>query len=207
MKKQSNSSGTIAIEASIALTLFIFFVLALYSFFAVFEVQGKVSNAVFQSSQSLSVDPFAIDKTYVDFDEEKSLNAIAFLIDKLGMQKSVVHDKFVTKNNKWFQNSGKASNNKELARVVKNRFIAYLTADGTESAAEALLKKYRVHNGLKGMNFNDSQIDSDGNITVCVKYQVDYVFDCPTIGIPPMTFKQSSLSHMWREKSVKYVKK
>ncbi|MGN0316844.1 MAG: hypothetical protein ACI4E1_02800 [Lachnospira sp.] len=203
-KMSRNNSGSITLEACIVLTLFIFFVLTLYSFFMVFEIQGKISTTLLQCSQSLSLDSFNIDKTYVDFDEDEELDAFPYLVDKLGMQKSIINEKNVTRNNQWYKEPSSASENSELQRVIKDRFIAYLTAEGTDSAAKDLLEQFRIEDGISGLDFSESKIDDNNNLVIKVKYRVNYVFDCPTIGLEPLQFGQSTTSHLWREKKAIY---
>lgn len=206
LKMIFNNRGAVSIEACIVLTLFIFFVLALYSFFAVFEVQGKVSSAIMQSAQSLSVDAYNIDRIYVDFDEEEhdEISFFATLVSDFGLQNSVINEFYATKNNNWYKTHSKAKDNAELQRVIKERFIAYLTDEGTEAAAKELLKKLRVEGDIGGLDFGESEIDEDNNLIIRLKYKVNYVFDCPTINLQPIEFNQSTSSRLWREKEAKY---
>lgn len=200
------SNAAVSLEACIVLTLFIFFVLTLYSFFSVFEVQGKVSSAMMQCAQSLAVDTYNIDRIYVDFDEEEhdELSFPAYLVSKLGLEKSVINDYNVTKDNKWFKTPAKANVNQALKEVIKKRFIAYLTDEGTDEAAKELLTRLRVDGDIDGFDFSNSEIDADNNLIIRVSYRVGYVFDCPSIGLQPLEFNQSTSSRLWREKEATY---
>lgn len=203
MKREKNA-GSITLEACIALTLFIFFVISIYSFFMVFEVQGKVSTALLQSSQSLSLDSFGLDKTNVDFSEEDSdLSFFKLIIDKIGMQKMIKDDKYVTRNKQWYKKDLKASECPDLLNAIKNRFIAHLTDEGTVDAARSLLKTFKVEDDIDGLDFSESELKGN-KLTVRVKYKVKYIFDCPTVNLEPMEFSQSTTVNLWRAKSANY---
>lgn len=203
MKRQNSQSGAIAIEASIVLTLFIFFVITMYSFFMVFEVQGKISSTIIQSAQSLSLDSYSTDRTHAEFGDKDS--PLLKLLTSFGIEKSVKSDGYITTSDGWYKTECTATTNAELAEVIKARFIAYLTNEGTETAADELLKKLKVENGISGLDFSESSIDSEGNINIVVKYKVNYVFDCPTIDLKPFEFSHKTTSHLWRDAEVKYV--
>lgn len=200
--KRKNESGSIALEASIVLTLFIFFIVAIYSFFAVFEARGKISSNLLQTAQSLSLDPYATDKIYVDFDDKDNDSLLTFLTS-FGLKSTVSDDRFVTTDEEWYA-AGNAKDNKELEKAIKNRFVAYLTSDGSEDEAEALLRKYKITDGIDGLDFEESTVDSDGLLTITLKYKLKYLFDVPTINLPPLEFKQSVAVQLWKKKSANY---
>ncbi len=200
--RRNNQSGSIALEASIVLTLFIFFVLALYSFFKVFEVQGKITSTLLQCAQSLSLDPYNIDRTGASFDDKED-SVLDLLVD-FGIDKCSAGEEYVTTSDAWYKDATDAKTNEALATAIEDRFFAYLTFDGTE---EDLLNKYKVENGVDGLDFSESNIDSEGNLNITVKYKVNYIFDCPTIDLPPFEFKHTTSVHLWRDTEVKYEKK
>lgn len=202
--KRKSQNGAIAIEASIALTLFIFFMLALYSFITVFEAQGKVSSALFRCMQSLSLDSLMIEKNYVNFTDPDN-DSILKLLTSYGLKNSIQNKMYVSDNKDAFAESN-AKDNPELASLVKDRFTAYLTSEGTVDAADNLLNMLNVDGGLDGLDFSESKIDSNGILTINVKYKVNYIFDVPTVNIEPMEFNQGSAIKLWKEKSTSFTR-
>ena len=57
-EKRRMEQGVIALDASVSLTLFIFFILLIYSLFLVFQAQHRIAFALIESSQSLSLDSY-----------------------------------------------------------------------------------------------------------------------------------------------------
>ena len=53
-----NEKGSLTVEASIALVVFIFFIMFFLGFNSVYRAQGMVSHAVLQTSQSLAISSF-----------------------------------------------------------------------------------------------------------------------------------------------------
>ena len=94
----------------------------------------------------------------MDFDEEEhdELSFPAYLVSKLGLEKSVINDYNVTKDNKWFKTPAKANVNQALKEVIKKRFIAYLTDEGTDEAAKELLTRLRVDGDIDGFDFSNT---------------------------------------------------
>jgi hypothetical protein len=189
--KLKNQNGVIALEASLVLTLFMFLILTLYSFFAIFEAQSKVGHALIESTQSLSLDPYATGA--LDWGEFPG--SVSDVITHFFMKGSVENGKFVT-TSKWYTDATTASDSESLNSVIKNRFVAYL-ANGEEADANALLLRLHVENGLKGVSFRESKIDNDGNISVVATYKVNYMFDYKLFGLKPMQFKQTTKSKLW----------
>jgi hypothetical protein len=196
MRKDKSQEGAIAIEASIALTLFMFVILTFYSFFMVFEVQSKVSNALMQAAQSLSLDPYATEKT-----GDSLSSSVKNAVTSLASSTAVNNDKY-TSNTKWYNSSSTAASNSALSAAIEDRFYAYLTADGTRGAGNELLTLLKVYDGADGMDFGQSYVDSDGNIVLKVRYYVTYIFDCPTINLPAVEFGQTAKSYMWKEEKI-----
>ncbi|MGN0352879.1 MAG: hypothetical protein ACI4ES_14605 [Roseburia sp.] len=187
------NQGSITIEACIAVTLFMFFVLYIYSFFIVFEAQGKISSTLIRTTESLSLDSYAIEQLALDDGLETNVHN---WIVELGINATNDNPEFVS-TQKWYKSNEDGSKNDNLDNVIKERFCAYLTQEGTEEAANNLLETLCVDGGLSGMDFSESQVDASGNIVVVVNYELNYIFDYPLFNIEPLSLKQSFKSHMW----------
>lgn len=196
MKKVKEQDGAIAIEASIALTLFLFVILTFYSFFMVFEVQSKVSNALMNAAQSLSLDPYATEKTDDSWNSNVK-NAITNLASSTN-----VNEAQYTSSQRWYSSATTAGGNADFSSAIEDRFYAYLTADGTRDAGNKLLNLLKVYEGADGMDFSQSYVDGEGNLVLKVRYYVTYIFDCPTINLPAVEFGQSAKSYLWKEEKI-----
>ena len=76
MKKWKNKElGLLSLEASISLTIFIFLMLFMYSFFVVFEARNEMAHLVLSTANSMALD------TYSSNTFEKSNSVAKFIYD------------------------------------------------------------------------------------------------------------------------------
>lgn len=195
MKRDNNSEkGLLSLEACIAVTIFIFMMLFLYSFFVVFEVRNEMGHVTLATANSLSYDEF----------ENSSLGAS----DTIG---KIFHDVYGQETNsqndftdyrQWYNDSTSTDDNGNVtlsanfSDVIKTRFIAYLTS-GDSSKAEEILKRYHIVNGIDGLDFSGSHI-SDDNLYLSVKYEIEYEFNAFNLG--NNKFEHTVCSKLWKEK-------
>lgn len=219
--------GVLTLEASVAVTLFIFMMLFLYSLFVVFETRNELAHVVLATADSLALDTYEIDKmensgtladfftslykTHFDDDSGFTSNEVWDQIAK-GAKTSkptagddqdkeetyVGWDKSIyVEGSKSGSSQGKTSS--VLGNVIKERFIAYL-ADGDENKAnELLVKRYHVHDGLNGISFIECHIES-GKIYVVIRYKLDLEYSGLLIGRSEkgfVEFEQSACSKLW----------
>jgi len=219
--------GAITIEACVAVTVFIFLMLFLYSLFIVFETRNELAHVVLATADSLALDTYEIDKldnsgTLADFlspifnhhyTEDSGFssgevwNQIAAGSSdanssagtpKKGEDRYKGWDKSIyTSDTIDGSSQGKVSS--VFSGVIKDRFIAYL-ADGDQKKADDLLKKrYHVHDGLNGISFTGSHISS-GKIYVTIRYKLDLEYSGLLIGRSEkgfVEFEQSACSKLW----------
>ncbi len=190
-KNIKDTSASITIEASIALTLFMFLVLLIYSFFVIFEAQGKVASTLLRTSESMSLDSYATDK--LDLDNNLKEDVSEWII-QIGFQSACANPEFVS-GKRWYENTEDA--NESLQKVVKERFCAYLTEEGTESSANELLEQLRVVGGYEGIDFSESKVDENGDICLVVKYELSYIFDFPLFNMENPKLKYTTRAHLW----------
>lgn len=219
--------GALTLEASVAVVLFIFLMLFLYSLFIVFETRNELAHVVLSTADSLALDTYEIDKlentgTFADF--FTSLYNTYFRDDS-GFTSGEVWNQIAAGTGNSTHMAGDSAQDDEqyigwdksiyvedstsgtsqgkistaLGNVIKERFVAYL-ADGDENRADELLKKrYHVHDGLNGISFAESHIES-GKIYIVIHYKLNLEYSGLMIGKSEenfIEFEQSACSKLW----------
>lgn len=191
-KKIKNEKGLLSLEACIAVTIFIFLMLFLYSFFVVFEVRNEMGHVTLATANSMSLDAYENDT----LGESDTIGQIFYNV--YGQATNSQND--FTDFRKWYDDStvtdenGNVTLSAEFAGVVKARFIAYLTS-GDADKAEEILKRYHVVNGVDGLDFSGSHI-SDGKLYLSVKYEIEYEFKVFNLG--SNKFEHKACSKLWK---------
>lgn len=190
MRKYKSQRGSMSLEASIAVTMFIFFMLFLYSFFVVFEARNEMAHVLLATTNSMSLDPLQTEK----LDGTDDLSSIIY---KVYSYISHEDNGFIDDTN-WANGDVKASDISLEAiwfkHLIKERFVAYL-AGGDEEEANAILERYHIEGGLDGLDFSGSYIDS-GNLYISVKYTIEYEFNMFNLG--KLDMEQSACSKLWK---------
>ncbi len=217
--------GSLTLEACISVTVFIFFMLFLYSLFVVFEARNELAHVVLATADSLALDTYEINKTenngtLVDiismlyntyfrndsgFTSGEVWNEIAEGDDSNKFAGTEgLEDGYVGWDESIYvdgsvEGSSRGKISTVLGEVIKERFVAYI-ADGDESKADELLKKrYHVHDGLNGISFAESHISS-GKIYIVITYSLDLEYKGLLIGRSEenyVKFRQSACSKLW----------
>lgn len=191
-KKIKSEKGLLSLEACIAVTIFIFLMLFLYSFFVVFEVRNEMGHVTLATANSMSLDAYENDT----LGESDTIGQIFYNV--YGQATNSQND--FTDFRKWYDDStvtdenGNVTLSAEFADVVKARFIAYLTS-GDADKAEEILKRYHVVNGVDGLDFSGSHI-SDGKLYLSVKYEIEYEFNVFNLG--SNKFEHKVCSKLWK---------
>lgn len=186
--KMNGKEGTLTLEACLSLTLFMFLILFLYSFFTVFEAQTKIHHTLIQAAESMSLDAPATDKLNKNMEELSDLYDIA---GKIGFNISNVNPEFVSPH-PWYRNST------GIEAAAEERFIAYFT-DGNREKADEVLKSLRVTEGISGLDFSSCKIDQEGNINLSVTYSVEFLFDYKGFNLDPFEFTSTTISRIWEK--------
>lgn len=63
MQNNKKERGSLSLEACVVVTMFMFLILFIYSFFIVFEAQNELSHVLLSTTNSLSLDTYAAEKT------------------------------------------------------------------------------------------------------------------------------------------------
>lgn len=154
---QKKERGSMTLEASIVVPIFVSVMLLVNGFFVFFIGQQMMSNALVQSAKSLSYDPYAIERTG---DSNFIADLIPFLYDAF----NAGGGNYVL-SNEWYKEGN-------IEDVVKERYVLYLSP----TDADELLKSFGVKDGLEGLDFSESSY-SEGVLTVKIKYTQDFVFN------------------------------
>lgn len=185
MKKLLNrTDGTVMIETSIVLPLFIFVMLFLYGLFSVTSAQNQVTHALIQSTKSLSLDPYLTEHVDSLSEADTFWSGLGSMILDFGR---LSNDKHFSSSDRWYEiDTGSAT-------LAKDRFVGYL-AGGDEAIADQKLEKLGIVGGLDGINF---QMAIDGeDMTITINYEIQFLFDAFDMGKIPM--KQSIKTRMWK---------
>lgn len=215
MKNKNSESGLLSLEASISLTIFMFFMLFLYSFFTVFEARNEIAHVVLASANSLALDTY----------ENKTMGqsgTLAQILSGIYHSGSPNEDGFVDsdlwseikvweREGSWNgtiyakQPDGSDVTDEDdygksavistrFDKAIKERFVAYLSG-GSTSEADKILKRYHIVNGINGLDFSGSHISS-GKIYLSVKYKLEYEYNA--FGLGTLEMEQSACSKTWK---------
>ena len=157
-KQRERRRGVISIEATIALSAFLFFMMFLYSI--LFLVMGKesIDTALARSAESLALDTYATEKF------EGRWESVGGLLSSF-LQISNFSTTDFTSGQKWYEDAG------ETEKTIEARFYGYLAGD--ETSAQELMKSV----GVSNLSFQGSQTDSNGNLVIQVQYEIEPTFN------------------------------
>lgn len=175
------TSGLLSLEASIALTLFIFLMLFMFSFLVVFEARNQVAHVMLSTADSLSKDPLANEAPADD-------DIVQELLYGLYNATADSHGTY-TDSTKWYD-----SDETVIQETIKARFIAYL-AGGDKDEADRILRSLNIVDGIDGLDFSGSTV-SDGNLYLSISYKLEYEFQ--VFGLEPMSMNQTCCSKLWK---------
>ena len=181
MKRSGNKEcGLLSLEASIAVTIFIFLMLFMYSFFVVFEARNEIGHVLLSTADSLGLDAYSSNS----LDDDNSLQGIIYGI----YGHFAKTDGTFTETEKWFEDETKVED------VVRDRFLSYL-AGGDITEADRILDELNVVGGFDGLDFSKSKVDGD-DIVVTVEYELEYEFK--VFNLANNAFSQTCSSKLWK---------
>lgn len=181
-KEQNREQGLLSLEASIALTIFMFLMLFLYSFFVVFEARNEMAHVLLSTADSLSLDTYGNSA----LGESGTIGQVFYWL--YGNSTNSQND--FTDHRIWY---GSPETDDTFQEVIQSRFIAYLTG-GNAAMAEEILGRYHVKGGVDGLDFSSSRIEG-GDLYLSVKYTLEYEFHVFNGG--EVEFEQSVCSKLW----------
>lgn len=196
MKKTYNrESGLLSLEACIAVTIFIFLMLFMYSFFVVFEARNAIGHAVLATADSLALDAYdnSVNETTRTDSMEKLKAVFAGVYGDSGENGTDFIDERL-----WYESDESGAAKGYFQDVIQKRFIAYFTA-GESDRAEEMLQRYHIQNGISGLDFSGSKVESrEGgeDLHLSVKYTIEYEFQVFNLNVFQM--EQKACSRLWK---------
>lgn len=215
MKKMGCETGTMSLEASICLTLFIFVLLFMYSFFVVFEARNAMAHAGLATADSLALDVYETSKVEGTNDISTLVSSIYHAVFPDNSPFSS-HEKWYTRDavdpdwngNIYASDPGdgedddyenglgdKAYVSALFASVLRERFFSYLAGSDNTRDVEAILKKYHISSGMNSVDFSKSKI-VNGDLYVIVSYKLDYEFNI--MNLFALQLEQTACSKLWK---------
>jgi len=186
MRKYNSQRGSLSLEASIAVTSFMFFMLFLYSFFVVFEARNEIAHVLLSTTNSMSLDTLQSEELSGTEDLASIIYTVYSYISE--------EDKGFIEDSNWGAEDVNASESVVFRELIEERFIAYL-AGGDEEEANAILERYHIVGGIDGLDFSESYISS-GDLHISVAYTIEYEFNMFDLG--KLEMKQSACSKLWK---------
>lgn len=182
--------GAIALEACIALTLFMIVMMSLYSMIAMFTAQSVISHALQQAGQSVALENYKNNELSV-----KTLQAIPlYILQKVtdGIGASSAEEFDAAGGN--FTDTVKAEST-TVAVIAKKRFTSYL--GGNEKNADVLLKSMGVKEGVNGINFTQCTVSGD-DVVLKVTYKIRLAFYIEMFHFGEFESTQTVCCRLWK---------
>ena len=177
--KIKGTSGLLSLEGSIALTIFIFLMLFLYSFLVFFEARNEIAHVLLTTTDSLALDSFAGEMA-----DDNSLQGLVFKLYSNARPSNGTY----TEGSKWYD-----SGNDTVQDTIRTRFLAYISGSD-ENEANKILNSLHVVGGMNGLDFSGSYVEN-GELHVKVRYTIEYEFNM--FGFDSVELEQSACSKMW----------
>lgn len=202
---RTREEGSITVEATLCVTLFMIFALFLTTLFYTVYVQEAVSHSIIQTADSLSLEAYSIKKLEPDVNTgaKAAITSLSAKLFSPGQE-----DEHFRTEQRWFSEDrleekyveepemstkNPEIRNIDLSEIIKDRFIGYL-ANGDEEYADQFLKKMGVIDGLSGVNFSESKVKS-GKLYITARYQVKYLVNIGDLG--KLNVCQEYCSKIW----------
>lgn len=156
MKKREQ--GILTVEASIVLTLFMLFVLFIFSFARIYSAQNIVSHATIQTSDDMALESYLRENARDDKAQD-----VVYLASRLTGSTTLCEDNF------------KSLQVTDIPSLAREKFIAAISS--SEYEADEILKKFGVKDGISGIDFSASSLDNQKeNVIVSVSYTLKVQF-------------------------------
>lgn len=175
--------GALVIEASIAMTAFIFLILFFLNFAQIYQAQSFVSHQAFQTSQTLAVESFPREKV----GESGTLEAITKVMDFYAWATGADKGDFFTEGYRSLGTVG------DLNAIVREEFIRSYgeSHDNAYDDINTKLKRLGIVDGFEGLDFSGTTISSSV-IEVHVTYKVQLKFSF--FGLKEVTLHKTACS-------------
>lgn len=171
-EKRTGERGLLSLEACIAVTIFIFLMLFMYSFFILFEARNIMAHALLATTDSMAKDAY-------ESSNEVDRTTVGGILGQI-YETAFLDGSDFSDQRDWYTEATERAPDAEVQTgaehdVFRTRFIAYL-GNGDIDRAERLVKRLKIQGGLEGLDFSKTKVDG-GNLYGSVRYKVDYIFD------------------------------
>ena len=183
MRNSESNRGSIILETSIVLPIFMMVIFFIYGLFAVSSTQNQMTHALIQSSKSLSLDPYLTEHVDSAAEAKTFWSGLGSMV--MDFVRLTNDDHFYS-NGDWYKGDGSAS-------LAQKRFVGYF-AGGDDQLADQKLKSLGIKDGLNGVSFKMS-IDGE-MMTITIKYTIQFWIDAFNLGKIPM--EQSITTRLWK---------
>lgn len=186
--RNSSQKGVITLEACVSVLSFLVLMLILSNLFVMFMAQNVTAHVTLQTSESLSLDAYRIERLIKKEGEIGTVSAnLAQMIAKVTGSSS--DNPYYVTDNRWYD-----GDSAQIAQAVKTRFVGYLAGDD-EIKADEILEKLNVVGGLEGLDFSESYV-SDHTLYIVLKYTLEYDFNIGGLGT--VAVEQRACSKLWK---------
>lgn len=189
--EDKKESGLLSLEACIAVTIFIFLMLFMYSFFVVFEARNAIGHAVLAATDSLALD--AYDNSINRDRRTDSMQILKSIFSGVYGSSGESGNDFIDER-LWYEAEESGGAKGYFQDVIQRRFLAYLTA-GESDRADEILQSYHIQNGVAGLDFSESKVEDD-KLYLSVKYTIEYEFQVFNLDVLKM--EQKACSKLWK---------
>lgn len=186
--RHKNECGAVTLEACISVLSFLILMLLLSSLFVMFMAQNVTAHTVLQTSQSLSLENYTIEKMVLSDGKVGSVSDYLADFVKHLFGSSEKNPNFVTEAH-WTSLDSTA-----IGEIAKTRFVGYLSG-GDKEKADEYLEMLNVVDGLDGLDFSKSYV-SDDTLYIVLNYQLEYDFNIWNLGI--VDVEQNTCSKLWK---------
>lgn len=172
-----NSKGYLTVEATISLTIFLFFMLFIMNFAQIYHVQNYVNHGLLQAGKMLAFNS-------LEYDRENIIDSAIQLVQDIG----IVGEK--SSNSRAIEDLWKKE---EYAQAVKESF-PYCVAASPDVANAALLK-FGVMEGVDSLNFSGTTVEGK-NLIINVTYDIHLPY--VVFNIERITMHQRVVCGLWK---------
>ena len=156
MKKREQ--GVLTIEASLILTVLIFFVLFIFSFARIYRAQNLMSHSVLQTADAIATESFLRETAFEGGKED-----VVFLASGLTGATSVSENTF------------ESLRSADLPKIAREKFIHSIAP--TKEEADIKLKNIGIRDGVDGIDFSACCMDfRNDDVIIAVKYTLTTQF-------------------------------
>ena len=177
MYMNRNSKGYLTVEATITLTVFLFFMLFIMNFAQIYQVQNYVNHGLLQTGKMLAFNS-------LEYDRENILESAIQLIQDLGVL-GEKRDSSYEIEQLWKK--------EDYGEAVKKGF-SYCASVSPDVTYDALVK-YGVMEGVDSLDFSGTTVEDD-KLIINVSYEIHLPY--VVFNIERITLHQRVVCGLWK---------